>query len=470
MNVNIRKIFLFLFVILSIFSLCISLEAFFYYESIIEINAIVNKINILYILVSVLYLFALRYNSFLCPELVLSFFIYMSSFLLIYSDALGFRSVQTATGPLLLRSVALANIGWIFYLYGSFYALKRIYSPKRIKNLSYHRALRTRNFFLGFMIIAFVFFLINDYSFYSNKYSGQVTGQASSVLTYVIILSVLVSYFEFLRLKYLNVSSFIQILSRIDIVYVIILSIISFLLLFVFGDRSSAMQIILPVIFLYHFFISRIKGFYFIAFIIVGISLASFVKYQRAGELDSAKEFYKFNSLAVDFIPANAAIPTLINYVDNNGCANGENVFYPVLSFVPFLQGVVKNVTGYDGAEPSSIVNSKAIGGENFTSGQGTNIIGDLYYSFGFIGVIFGMFIAGYLYSKFFNLVLERYFYNTKEIIVLLFLLGNIVYFVRVEYFYIVRNISFSLIFLYLFNRLFYRKLYERNFNNNPTI
>jgi hypothetical protein len=124
----------------------------------------------------------------------------------------------------------------------------------------------------------------------------------------------------------------------------------------------------------------------------------------------------------------------------------GKNVLLPILSVVPFLQSSFMIFFNFTPVPTSSEVFTTTINGVNYTSGLGTHIIGDLYYTFGLPGVVLLMLILGITISLLTNKVLIKGKQSMYSLIALSFLVGNSVYSVRVEYFFILRLISLTLI------------------------
>lgn len=78
--------------------------------------------------------------------------------------------------------------------------------------------------------------------------------------------------------------------------------------------------------------------------------------------------------------------------------------------------------------------------------GLGTALIGDIYYSFGIIGVVVLMFLIGLLVNK-----LSRTHNSPYAMALLIVLAGNALFSPRVEYCYILRSLSYTIIFYILF-------------------
>ena len=113
-------------------------------------------------------------------------------------------------------------------------------------------------------------------------------------------------------------------------------------------------------------------------------------------------------------------------------------------AIVPFMQSFIVAIFGKNSfPQDSSSVFTLTFYNPG-EGGLGTSLIGDLYYSLGLIGTMALMFILGriiYIINK------KQSLYTT---LILLILTGNAIFAARVEYFYIVRFITYAVIFLYI--------------------
>ena len=112
------------------------------------------------------------------------------------------------------------------------------------------------------------------------------------------------------------------------------------------------------------------------------------------------------------------------------------------------MQSVVIGLFGNIFGSPSSIVFTHEIF-NRYDSGMGTNIIGDLYYTGGILCVLILMYFLGWIVKRTSNTK------NRYAILLLLCLVGNSVFMPRVEFFYIARTCSFSIIIYWFMNVLF---------------
>lgn len=206
------------------------------------------------------------------------------------------------------------------------------------------------------------------------------------------------------------------------------------------GLRSAAIQLMIPLVMMYGFYIKIIKPKQMMLLLLSGFILMVVIGFSRSG---GEIKVLNVVDLFRDFIGADGALLYMVDHVDNNGCIYGSNMLFQILSVIPFLQSTISLFTNrIDFAPASSKLYTNDLGNG---SGLGTNIIADLYYSFDLIGVIFFMFLLGYVLKRLSTICNGHY-----SLLLLLVLSGNALFAPRVEYFYIIRSMSFGVIFLWI--------------------
>lgn len=436
--------------------LLISFYGFYFPEYVDEVSFI-YFLNVVYFILSTLYLLKYRRSNLLCPELLIFTSYYFSSYLLIFANKLEFRDIYIFEGVALIRAISLATIGWIFFLSGALAAQRvRFCYNKTLNGTSLSRVNTIKHVLFVLLILFIAAYIYTDYSYLINKYNG-VEGKVSDLFSYVVILILILSVFEFRRLNSFKCRTFRSFIRMVDKLYLFIVIFLFILVFSMFGNRSGAFQFMLPIVILYNIFISKIKSFYLV---VIGVTIfiySVFLAFYRDNQNFSITSLNQLSYLCIDFIPINAAIPTLINYVNNNGVAMGMNMIYQIFSVFPFAQSAMKYLFDIQSELSSSVINSIELLGVNYHSGQGTNVVGDLYYSFGILGVMCGMFLAGYIYVYMYNKILTGSF-NTYFLLVFIVIFGNAIFFARVEFAFIFRTCSFVVIYAYLLNNILAKK------------
>ena len=236
----------------------------------------------------------------------------------------------------IVRAISLALIGWVLFIIGAILAnrKKNKYFESTNNKIEYN-ASKIRIFFHCCCFLIMIYFIINDGVNYVNRYKEG--GELSSIVFWLTLIIVLSSFYEFTHLNKKNIKTLKTFLININKLYLITVLITSAFFL-ITGNRSEVLQFFLPIIFLYHIFIKKIRTKYLFIFIILALFLFAIIREERAGEnVQINSEFIKIENLTKDLVPANAALPVLINYTEQHGSANGYNAFLQIISIVPFF-------------------------------------------------------------------------------------------------------------------------------------
>jgi oligosaccharide repeat unit polymerase len=278
--------------------------------------------------------------------------------------------------------------------------------------------------------------MYSDSNLYSSgRLSGFAVFLSFAIITYIV--SIVTNFASMPDLRRIGLFPIGRNLSILFVINSIIL-IGTFLLS---GYRSNAIQIIIPIVLAYQIKYRPIKPILVLIILLSGSLIMFFIGMTRSGNDFNASSYTTLTYLR-DFKPANAANTYLINYVDTSGPTGGSNMLFPILSIIPGLQFIINLFININTLAP---VSSKFFTVSfNSDSGFGTNIIGDIYYSFGFLGVVVLMFIYGCFLRRFTNAK------NNYELVMFLVFSGNAMFAPRVEYCYIIRSIAWSVIFLFL--------------------
>lgn len=245
---------------------------------------------------------------------------------------------------------------------------------------------------------------------------------------------------------------------RLKKINVFIVAFILFMLIAT-TSRTVPMQIILLFVGLGSLLFYRINLWKFIALLAIGsLSLFSLVLVREGV---NGRDFY-FSDIFMDIFSLNRVSFIAIEYVKDNGLTYGESMLGMLLAPFPFLSNILINVFGFNTNEISSsylytfYTLSKT---ENF--GLGTNVIADIYFSFGSIGVVIFMVSLGAFIRKIHLYVKHNIYYMTAYGI----MMSYAVFLVRSEYFFPLKYLLWSLLFVFLFNKITLH--YEKNSTHN---
>jgi len=289
--------------------------------------------------------------------------------------------------------------------------------------------------------------------------SGVRGGNIREFIFYLLVFFNISSILQFIKVKSKGINNTTNFIKSIDKIYFVnAILVLSFF--FISGYRTEFVFLFLPILFLYSLFIKRIKNRDFFLIIFAGLILLSLVGFIRSLEggllnlnnLISSLSHLDVSYLFTDLTSANGSIYFFIDYVDNHGITHGRNMIFQFFSFIPFFQSILINVFGLNPTPYSSYIYTTELHGIHFSSGLGTHIISDLYYSFGLTGAIIFMFALGVLASYLYGKLYTKNSSNIYILIIYCMLFGNSIFSTRVEYFFIMRTIGFSLIIFWLFN------------------
>lgn len=225
----------------------------------------------------------------------------------------------------------------------------------------------------------------------------------------------------------------------------LIFAIVYFVSLLLVGSRTTPIQIILVCIAIYSMKVKPINRMKIVMLILIGIALLFAIQLLRE-ESSNVEGFYILD-LFSDLIINNRSTFVVMDYVNNNGITWGKSMLGPLLAPIPFLQTVFCTIFEINPTEISSaqIVTFLALG-KDPSMGFGTNIVADLYLSYGLIGVLIGMFLLGR--------ITEYWFISSHNNFIswvcYLVMMSYAVYIVRAEFFFPQRFLIWAVFLIYL--------------------
>lgn len=277
----------------------------------------------------------------------------------------------------------------------------------RTKNIKLNDDLRYYFSHYKATILTLILFLLFIVTVGRDFISGNFTGQSTisfyilQLLTCSFILSPVIFFnsFKHQKKKLLFYST--------ALVYV-------FLFLSI-GDRGPALSLLLLLIGLYTFYVREISLKYLLIFGIVGFFSMHLIGLGRTAysgaegnvitrgieRTQSDEQFQSYLSVTQSFVVNTRNLYVGLEYVDENGINFGTtSLLTAMLSSIPFAQSSIENLTGYD-FQTSPDFFTRLQFGKNAPYGLGTNLVADVYLSFGLIGtiflfILFGRFVESY--------------------------------------------------------------------------
>lgn len=349
----------------------------------------------LYLLVNIFYFYKYKSNDILCFELLFAISFLLCTFLVVFTIPLldkyqlGFFITNE---NIIRKSYQYGFLGYLFYMLGLIrVGNEEVSSVCNAPKTAYILSNLLCTFFLILFFLAGGIRLLYIYSDQNIDIDNRLE-KWGEFLSYAIIAFTISIPLNFRRTgTFKNLYNFISKLSPLFLINFAIL----ITMLLISGYRSQAFKIIIPLIIAFSIQIRSFKVWEILSILVIGAILMLFIGSTRSGGNFNFAQIGFLDSIK-DFIPANAAIGFLVEYTDTHGCTYGSNFFVRIFSFIPFLQGIVMSFIPDGVLAPAS----STLFTENANlarGGMGTNLIGDMYYSFSIVGVLTMMYLLGYV-------------------------------------------------------------------------
>lgn len=413
------------------------------------------------IIISVLYLIVYRRNSIFCCE---SFFLLLYILSTFFYDIVIENSLDTSTvsaaffntsfSPNIENKGILVNaISLVVFLL----AASRV-NEKTSNNLIEPEFIIDRDFSSNILMLSIVTGAFILYLFATGvvsswfQYSNEVANYSNEEIVYLIMLFLVFTSLEFSRLYHYRCDSLKSFFQKVNKLYLIEILIISLLLL-ISGNRNECLLILLPLVLCYHIFIKSFNNKQFLIMLSVGAVLMVAIGLTRqTGSFDTLHgDDVSIYEITRDFGFVDNNTKYLIDFTDKNSPVGFKNALLNIFSSIPFFGGLVVSVTGltYD-VRTTELTTLGMQVSSNLDSGLGTSLMGDLYYTGGFIFTIAFMYFFGWLLATLYRRFEIEKKYNVWILIIYLFMFSNVIYFIRAEWTMPFRYIGFSFVILFI--------------------
>lgn len=428
-----------------------------------NINLLSQINNFIFLLLNIQYLFTYKKNNIFCFEFLFAISFWLCNFFLpIILQFKGLPYYMKTSENNQFYVILLSNIGYLCYLLGLTYKKKK--EQTNFKKIIISK--RFNNFFVLLSLISTILFFVYGGWKFIYSYNAQIdTGLESRFgdfgisMSYMIIFLNISTMTSILSIPIKFRYSFLFIFKNINKIFLInLLFIVIFFL--IGGYRSGALQLLIPL-FVLLFSLKRLST----VTMSIGIGIATFIfviigfTRQNVGSSNSKIDDIDLMAASRDFHTANFSNLFLYDYVEQNGCTKGSNAINQIIAPIPYAQSLLHLFIDEKNFKPTSSNIFSDYGNVNY--GLGTNVIGDLYYTFGFGGVILFMWLLGYIINK------TSSSKNIYLITTYLILCGNAIFAPRVEYFYILRSIGFSILFIFIIKHFISLRLNSNKINYN---
>jgi oligosaccharide repeat unit polymerase len=335
------------------------------------------------------------------------------------------------------RATALSLLGMQAYFLGSLSFNEKLFSV--------HTKTKIYNNITGLTIISAIslilFIVSGGYAAMKGAYSGeevQASGLASYFLAFTPVFLFCAIAFQFNNLFILNKNKLQKGKLNKTLFFFTLLFIV---LILITGSRTFPLQIILICCALFTMFYKPISFIRFVPLVIIGIVVMFAVNIVRGGG-----EISGLADVVMDLIINNRNTYMAVDYVDVNGMTFGKSMLSVLLAPFPFMQSTIFSIFSINPWDASSsLIITKISLGDESSLGLGTNIIADLYMSFGMIGVILFMFLLGRYIAKFLFFAKS----NIYALIAYTIMISYSVFIVRAEFFFFSRFLLWGLFIVF---------------------
>lgn len=420
----------------------------------LPLSILIPFTGVLYLILNICYLYKYRRNQLICFEFLFAISFFLCSFLTPYVYPLldnyqGRTFISTDYN--LYKVYCISFIGYCAYMCGLCCIKENASSANKCGVISYRCIFNDKcgsysNLLCLFFIVLFYLYggsrLITLYSELASDLNQRFEswGEYLTYAMYSYTLSVVINFTIAGHSSYsgslVKKLPFLFYFNTVLLVIPLLLS----------GLRSSALQLLVPLIMMYGIMIKRVNASKVLALICIGYVFMIFIGLTRSGnitgELGRGTTFLTF---VYDFVSANGANSFLIDYTDKYGTTGGSNMLLQIASIIPFLQSFILLFVKKDSLASYSSVLYTDTFMDSTQGGLGTALIGDIYYSLGLVGVIILMFLIGYFINR-----LSRAHNSPYALALMMVISGNALFAPRVEYCYILRSLSYTVILLYI--------------------
>lgn len=238
--------------------------------------------------------------------------------------------------------------------------------------------------------------------------------------------------------------------------------VIAYIFLFLsIGDRGPALDLLILIVGLYTFYVKKIGLKYLIILGISGIIGMHLIGLGRTTDISSAEgnilsrgierthseqQFQSYFAVTQSFVVNTRNLYVGLEYVDKEGVNWGKTYIPSILGVIPFAQFAVKDLIGIEYEGSAGFFTTLAFG-KHRPYGLGTNLVADVFLTFGLFGVIILFLLFGRTVELF-----RRKTLNKNDIysnIVYFTLLSYSVYFPRTELFMPLKFILWTILIYY---------------------
>jgi oligosaccharide repeat unit polymerase len=349
------------------------------------------------------------------------------------------------------------NRGNLLFLIGlQSYMLGSLSISNYIKNINENanRVINTKFLTVFVLFLILLFISTGGISHYKSIYTNTKDAINAGISIHVLVLLLSTAIVVISTELYNKKISPTYKVSKFTLLFIFLL----ILMLLWAGNRTAASQLMLPLLCIYAMYFYNIKFKQFLLFVFCGICAMWIIQNTRSNRnLSISNLILIITDLT---IPARVTY-SAIDYAEQNGYTYGKTMSLGIIGIIPFLPSSITKGDTREFGSAELLTNATY---ETYKVpvdqriGLGTTIIGDIYLSFGLIGVILLMYLLGYFIN---TLLIQSINYNYFSIIVFAAMLANSVFLVRASYTHAVRFVIWALTIAYI-NKIITSSLNEK--------
>lgn len=341
------------------------------------------------------------------------------------------------------KGVSLATVGFSFFTIGICENNRKSIEMPTQQGKIERKKLVVPKKIMTILLTLFNIYLVKLYltGSYTTEFEHSMI---NAVLVYIVY------YFIFAVFYNNKGSSLLKIFSKYRTNWILVL--VYTILFLLIGSRTIPLRIVFVILIMCHFCVKKISGKLLIISVVAGIVFMSAIGLLRQSETIDLSLL----SILSDLMINARSLYVLSEYADSNGLTFGTTMLGNILSVIPFAQSIFIHLTGLSQFD----ISSAGLVTLQFFSprdpdlfGLGTNVIGDLYVSFGLFGVVVFMFLGGMVIRKIYGKISFKGEGLYFLVYALIFM--DAIYITRSSYFTCLRSIFWCLAIYLIFNKFF---------------
>lgn len=342
-------------------------------------------------------------------------------------------------------------VGLQSYFIGSLLCRSSRIDTSQCTEVTSNRVISVSVLSICIIIGCILFLVLGGLDYYKSIYadtSGHSSPFVTHILLFVTIFSIVLSASEFYnfmlrkgyRIKKLTIFSLLLFACMLMVV----------------GNRTTASQIVLPIVVFYAIMRRNVGKWELLILLMGAIALMWIFQNVRSNQAIDVQDVNAAMIFTDLTIPSRSTFVAL-EYVHDCGYTYGKNMLGGLVGIIPFLTSAINlDTTTASSAELLTDYSLDMLNVSHVVQvGLGTNVIADIYLSFGEIGVIVLMCILGYFVCSVQRRVVQGRFYY---MVIYSALIANSVFLARASYTHPIRYIVLALFIAYLVRNIkFYR-------------